>query len=117
MHDIIVIGAHIVSDLFPVAVRHRGKVIMAVEVVVSEADDYLLVMRARPIPKIVFGIRVGVGIRQVEICRVAGDKQNVTRHLQRMFSNPLPILRELQMQVADILEAEGVRIIGFRHSG
>ena len=117
MHDIIVIGEHIVSDLFSVAVRHRGKVVMAVEVVVAETYNHLLVMVTCPIPKIILGIRVGVGIWQVEICGVACDKQNVTSHLQRMISDPLPILRELKMQVADILDAEWVRIIGFRHSG
>jgi hypothetical protein len=72
--------------------------------VVAQTHYNLAVMLARPIPEFIFRISVAFRVWQIKICSIASNKQNITRYLQWMFFNPLTILRELQMEVADILD-------------
>ena len=96
------------ANLFAVAIRYRGQVIISVKVVIAQTHYNLAVMLTRPIPKFIFRIGVAFRVWQIKICSIASDKQNITSYLQWMFCNPLTILSELQMEVADILDSNTV---------
>jgi hypothetical protein len=92
------------ANLFAEAIWYRGQVIISIKIVVAQTHYNLAVMLAGPIPEYIFRISVAFRVWQIKICSIASDKQNITRYLQWMFFNPLTILRELQMEVANILD-------------
>jgi hypothetical protein len=103
MNHGIIVCMDVGTDLFAIAVRHSGEVIITVEIMVAEADNDLLIMFGRPIPKRITGISVLSRFRSVEIGRVASYKQDISGHFQRMLFQPSPILWEFQMKVGNIL--------------
>lgn len=74
MHKAIVVGVHVVTDLFAVSFRYGREVVISVKFVVTQTDNHLFVMVACPIPKFVLGIGVVFGVRQIKVSRVAGNR-------------------------------------------
>ena len=100
----VVIGTDVHPYVDDGAWRHLADVMAVVELMVAEGHDDLPVVGRSPVPE-----RVS-DITHLQVLDIAGQNENVARHLHGEQSQVVPVCDELQMEVTGILDSHFLRI-------
>ena len=58
VHYAIVVGMHVVANLFSIAIRHGRHVIMPIEIMIAEANNHLAIVGRCPVPESIIAVGV-----------------------------------------------------------